>query len=96
MTTSPYQKQEFSTANLFLQQKYCLNCLFTLEGHLDKKKIESLFENSPISLDVTGAWISSVMNTTFFTEGKLSFSFEGKQLKKLAFEFSTPQQNLRV
>ena len=84
-TLFPYIKQELSTANSFLLQKYGL-CLFTLEGHPHKTKskafeiIGSLFETSPISLDVT-AWMSSVINTLLFTEEESSFSFEGKRLK---------------
>ena len=84
-TLFPYIKQELSTANSFLLQKYGL-CLFTLEGHPHKTKskafeiIGSLFETSPISLDVT-AWMSSVINTLLFTEEEPSFSFEGKRLK---------------
>ena len=43
----------------FLQQKYGLSCSLTLEDHPDKTKsitselTGSLFENSPICLDVT-------------------------------------------
>ena len=75
-----------SHANSFVRQKYGLNCSFPLEDHQDKTKsiapeiIGSLVENSPISLDVNGAWMSSVMNASIFTEAKLSFSFEGRRL----------------
>ena len=68
-TLFPHIKQKLSTANSFLQKKYGFSCLFTLEGHPHKTKsitfeiIGSLFEISPISLDVTGAWISFVINT---------------------------------
>ena len=82
-TLFPRIKQEPSTANSFLRQKYGLSCSFTLEGHPHKIKsityeiIGSLFETSPISVDVTGTWMSSVVSTSFFTEEKLSISFEG-------------------
>ena len=85
-TLFPHIKQELSTANSFLLQKYGLCCLFTLEGHPHKTKpktfeiIGSLFKTSPISLDVT-AWMSSVINTLLLTEEEPSFSFEGKRLK---------------
>ena len=85
MTTFfPHIKQELSTANSFLQQKYGWSCLFALEGHPHKTKsitfeiVGSFFENSTISLDVIGAWMSSVINISFFTKEELSFSFEGK------------------
>ena len=94
-TLFPHTKQELSTANSFLWQKYGLSCLFTLGAHPHKTK-SITFETSPISLDVTGAWMSYVMNTSFFTEEKLSFSFKGKQLKKLTFEFAEPLQYFRL
>ena len=68
-TLFPHIKQKLSTANSFLQKKYGFSCLISLEGHPRKTKsitfeiIGSLFEISPISLDVTGAWISFVTNT---------------------------------
>ena len=88
-TLFPYIKQELSTADSFLRTKYGLSCFFTFDGHPHKTKsitfkiIRSLFEISPISLDVTGTWINacSVMDASLFTEKKLAFSFEGKRLK---------------
>ena len=68
-TLFPHIKQKLPTANSFLQKKYGFSCLISLEGHPRKTKsitfeiIGSLFEISPISLDVTGAWISFVTNT---------------------------------
>ena len=63
-TLFPHIEQELSTANPFLWQKYGFSCLFTLEDHPNKTKsitfeiTGSFFETSPISLDVTGAWMS--------------------------------------
>ena len=103
-TLFPYIRQEPPTTNSLVRQKYGLSCLFTLEGHPHKTKsitfemIGSLFKTFPIFLDVTWAWMSSVMNmnTSFFTEEKLSFSFEGKQLKKSVLEFSEQLQYFRL
>ena len=73
-----------------------------MEGHPHKRKsitfemTGSLFETSPISLDEAGAWMSSVMNTSFFTQEEMSFSFEGKRLKKSAFEFSELRRYFRL
>ena len=101
-TLFPHIKQELSTANSFQRQKYGRSCSFTLESHPNKTKsvtfeiIGPLFETSPISLDITGPWMSSVINTSFFTVEELSFSFEGKRLKTSAFEFSEPLRYFRL
>ena len=84
-TLIPHIKQELSTVHSFLWQKYGCSCSFTLEGHPHKTKsiafeiIGSFFETSPISLDVTGTWMSSVINTSFFTEEELSIRRKTKE-----------------
>ena len=56
-----HTKPELSTANLFLRQKYSLNCLFTLEDQPGQTKpiafetIESLSKNYCVSLDAAGS-----------------------------------------
>ena len=77
--------------------KICFfNCSFTLEGLPDKTKsitfeiIVSIFENYPFSLDVTGSWISYLMNTLFLLKSKCPFHSKENDWKSWHLNFRKP------
>ena len=95
---SRYQTR-LSATNFFLRQKYGLKDYSDKTKSITFEIIGSLLKNIPVSLDTNGAWMSLVMNTFFYTfllKSNLFFSFQKKQLKKLAFQFSEPLLFLRV